>query len=96
MKKIPVTFGLYDYLNFDPAMRSSLLQEFRDNGAEYLILSTPMLYKILETPAVADQLQQEIPNLVAADFVNGGFLQHGIAPFEFGFALFRGEPPTRR
>ena len=60
MKKIPVTFGLYDYLKFEPAMRSSLLQEFRDNGAEYLILSTPMLYKILETPAVADQLQKEI------------------------------------
>ena len=60
MKKIPVTFGLYDYLKFEPAMRSSLLQEFRDNGAEYLILSTPMLYKILETPAAADQLQQEI------------------------------------
>ncbi|MBR5680247.1 MAG: sugar phosphate isomerase/epimerase, partial [Clostridia bacterium] len=39
---------------------STLLQEFHDNGAEYLILATPMLYKILEAPAVADQLLQEI------------------------------------
>ena len=60
MKKIPVTFCLNYYLNFDPAMRSSLLQEFRDNGAEYLVLTPPMLYKILEKPAVADRLQQEI------------------------------------
>ena len=60
MKNIPVTFYLDNYLDFEPAMRSSLLQEFRDNGAEYLILSPPMLYKILETPAVADQLQLEI------------------------------------
>ena len=60
MKNIPVTFYLDNYLDFRPAMRSSLLQEFRDNGAEYLILSPPMLYKILETPAFADQLQLEI------------------------------------
>ena len=60
MKKIPVTFYLDSFFDFEPAIRSSLLQEFRDNGAEYLILTPPMLYKILETPAVADQLQQEI------------------------------------
>lgn len=60
MKRFPVTFCLSHYLDYEPAMRSSLLQEFRDNGAEYLILAPPMLYKILETPAVADQLQQEI------------------------------------
>ena len=60
MKRFPVTFCLSHYLDYEPAMRSSLLQEFRDNGAEYLILTPPMLYKILEKPAVADQLQQEI------------------------------------
>ena len=59
MKKIPVTFYLDSFFDFEPAIRSSLLQEFRDNGAEYLILTPPMLYKILETPAVADQLQKE-------------------------------------
>ena len=59
MKKIPITFYLDSFFDFEPAIRSSFLQEFRDNGAEYLILTPPMLYKILETPAVADQLQKE-------------------------------------
>ena len=43
-----------------------------------------------------DQLQQKIPDLVAADFINGGFLQHGIESFRVQVRLCRRAPFIRR
>lgn len=60
MKKLSVTYAVWKYPQLEERTRSSLLSEFADNGAEFLVLTADMIYKILENPPYADRLLEEV------------------------------------
>jgi len=60
MKKLPVTYALGIYSQLEERTRGSLLREFADNGAEFLVLTADMIYKVLTDPPYADRLLKEV------------------------------------
>jgi len=60
MTKLPVTYALAIYSQLEERTRGSLLREFADNGAEFLVLTADMIYKILTDPPYADRLLKEV------------------------------------
>ena len=60
MTKLPVTFVIGMHPQLEERVRGSLLSEFADNGAEFLVLTADMIYKILTDPPYADRLLKEV------------------------------------
>ena len=60
MKKLPVTYALGIYSQLEERTRGSLLREFADNGAEFLVLTHAMLNQILADTYYADLLSREV------------------------------------
>ena len=60
MTRLPLTFAIGMYPQLDERVRGSLLSEFAANGAEFLVLTADMIYKILTDPPYADGLLKEV------------------------------------